>query len=259
MPKIASTIFAAAIVLPLSAPATAADAFKPSIEEQVKLGQKAAAEDRKKYKILPDTDYRVKLIRRIGQSLVASMPAKERNKPFVYSFDVIESKEVNAYAYPGGATFFYTGLLDKLKNEDEVAGVIGHEITHALQEHWARGYSDGLKKQLGIGALLGILGANDTLYDVSGIVLGLDSLKYSRKNELAADGNGYSLVVGSGYNPQGMVNVFTMFQEMKGKKGSGFETYLSTHPDDKTRIDRLNAQIKKAKQPFPAMRPLPKG
>ena len=101
---------------------------KPSVEQQIDLGKRAAAELRKSEKVLPASDPRVKLVRRIGRRLLSSIPASEN---WEFSFDVIQSKQVNAFALPGGPTFIYTGLLDKLKTEDELAGIMGHTHTHA--------------------------------------------------------------------------------------------------------------------------------
>ncbi|MEJ5171131.1 MAG: M48 family metalloprotease, partial [Fimbriimonadales bacterium] len=104
-----------------------ADLFRPSKEDQVKLGQRAAGELRKKEKVLPDDDPRVALLRRIAGRIVDQLPEADR-KTWKFSFDVIESKDVNAFALPGGPVFFYTGLLSKLGTEDQVAAVLAHEV-----------------------------------------------------------------------------------------------------------------------------------
>src|SRR5690349_13519148 len=136
-------ITAAVLGLALQAGVAQADIFKPSVKDQIELGQQAAAQVRKEERTLPDSDPRVRLIRRIGQRLVSLIPQSERDKkPFQYSFDVISSKEINAFALPGGPVFFYTGLLDNLTTEDQVAGVLAHELAHVRYEHWASAYAD---------------------------------------------------------------------------------------------------------------------
>jgi beta-barrel assembly-enhancing protease len=98
-----------------------AQSLKPDFKTQLKLGKEAAAELRKKEKTLPATDQRVKFLTMLGNKIIATIPAKElKARPYEFTFDVIESKEVNAFALPGGPVFFYTGLLEKLKTTDEL-------------------------------------------------------------------------------------------------------------------------------------------
>ncbi|MBS1707896.1 MAG: M48 family metalloprotease [Armatimonadetes bacterium] len=231
-----------------------ADPFRPSISDQIKLGKEAAEQVRKKEKVLPDTDGRVKELRRLGKMLVDLIPAKEKkDRPFVYSFDVVESKEVNAFALPGGPIFFYTGLLDKLKNEDEVVGILGHEMTHIRNQHWASAYADNMKRQLGIVAILTIVKANNDIFNMAGAadtVFG--SLPYSRKHESEADTVGFDLMVQAGYNPQGMADVFTMLGKVS--KGGGPE-FLNTHPDSANRVKAIEKRIKDSGKTFPPERP----
>ena len=102
-------------LLLVSAPAVNADAFKPSKGDQVKLGKRAAEDLRKKEKVLPASDERVRILRKVASRLLANVD--DGKDPWEYSFDVIESKEVNAFALPGGPTFFFTGLLDRLQHD----------------------------------------------------------------------------------------------------------------------------------------------
>lgn len=230
-----------------------ADPFKPSTSQQIKLGQDAAKEIRadKKVKVLPESDPRVKELRRFGAMLVNQIPANERKATgFTYTFDVIDSKEVNAFALPGGPIFFYTGLLEKMKTEDQLVGVLGHELTHIRKEHWARQYSTKIKEQLGILVLLGLAKANK---DISNIVLTASdvySLRYSRSHESESDAIGYEMVVNAGYNPQGMADIFKIFASMGGR---GPE-FLNSHPDASKRAEAIESRIKKAGTRFPAQR-----
>jgi len=171
-------LVAAVAVIGFSSAAAPADQFKPSKAQQVKLGMQAADQIRKKEKVLPDSDPRVRLVRRIGERLVAASDMKDQ--PWKFSFDVIESKQVNAFALPGGPTFVYTGLLDKLESEDELAGVMGHELTHVFKEHWAKQYAETQKRQLGLGILLTVIHANSGIQNLGSVVDVLASTKYSR-------------------------------------------------------------------------------
>lgn len=229
-----------------------AQSLKPSIAKQIELGESAAAQVRKEEKILPASDPRVKEIQRIGAKLVAQIPEDEqKSKPFKYTFDIIENDQVNAFAFPGGPSFMYTGLLNKFQYEDEIAGVLAHEITHARHEHWARQYESALKRQLGITILLTLLRANDEWYTVGAMYDSLQGLQYSRGDELDADETGYDLVVKAGYNPQGMVSAFNKILAVGGSRPPEF---ISTHPDMKNRITKIEARMKEYRQRFPAMK-----
>lgn len=232
--------------------AAMAQDLRPSVAQQIKLGQDAKADILKKEKALPSSDPRVVEVRRIGRRIVEMIPTADRKKrPFQYSFDVIDSKDVNAFALPGGPVFMYTGLLDKLKTEDELAGILAHEVTHVQNQHWASAYADNQKRQLGIGLLLGVFGIGRTGTQIAGLVDTLAfSLPYSRKHEIEADDKGFDYMVKAGYNPNGMADVFELLAK-EGGGGSGAE-WLSTHPDNSRRVREIRERIAKSKRTYPA-------
>ncbi len=245
----------ALILFAAAAASGAADPFRPSVKDQIALGKKAKAQLAKEEKILPDSDPRVQEVRRLGRLLVERIPADERKKrPFEYTFDVVDNKELNAFAVPGGPIYFHTGLLDRLQTEDQVAGILAHEIIHVRNQHWASAYADQTKRQLGILVVLSILNAGSSAYDVAGLADAFFvGLPYSRKHENEADRVGFDLAASSGFNPQGMVDVFKVLKEASGgKKGPG--EWASTHPDTDKRINTLESRVKAAKDPFPAQR-----
>ncbi len=228
------------------------DMFKPSPAQQVELGKRAADDLRKKEKVLPSTDPRVRLVRRIGQKLIKTF---KDDKPWQFSFDVIESKQVNAFALPGGPTFIYTGLLDKLKTEDELAGVMGHELTHVRREHWAYAYRDSQQHQLGLTVLLMVLRANSNVANIASISDDLVfNLPFSRKHESEADTGGLHMMIEAGFNPQGIVDAFKLLADLAGK-GAPPEI-LSDHPSDTKRIKSMQSQIDAMHKTFPSATPL---
>jgi len=229
-----------------------AQSLKPSRNEQIKAGQEFAVQIRKEQQILPATDLRVKLLREVGEKILAATATK--GDPFNFTFDVVESKEINAFAVPGGPVFFYTGLIDQLKTVDELAGVMAHEITHIKREHWARSVEDSQKRNLFLIAI-GLIArpSNDVMRGAS-LVNSVYGLKYSRGHETQSDDDGVIGMVKAGYNPEGMALVFETFRRLK--KEAPVEL-LSTHPDDKNRINRIRAKAKAYKRNFPALTPLP--
>jgi beta-barrel assembly-enhancing protease len=236
-----------------AAPASA-DAFKPGKGDQIKLGKRAADELRRKERVLPSSDERVRLLRRVASRILSVVD--DRNQPWEYSFDVIDSKQVNAFALPGGPMFFYTGLLDKMQTEDELAGVVAHELVHIRKEHWANAYAESQKRNLGLSLLLILSRANRTVADVASISNDLlFNLPYSRRMEQEADDQGYEAMVKAGYNPTGMANVFRMLERQS--KGGKPPEFLSDHPSDRARISRIEKKIDASGRSFPAQRPLP--
>lgn len=227
------------------------------MRDQVKLGQRASKEIREKEKVLPDGDPRVILLRQVAQRLIATLPEKERKeKPWIYSFDVIQNKEINAFALPGGPVFFYTGLLERLTTVDQLAGILGHELTHVRSEHWARDYARSLEQNalITIGGML--LGVNGTLMQGVGLfeTLGL-ALPRSRRAETEADRIGFEMMVQAGYNPTGMVEVFKMLHATGPKKAP--PEFMSTHPDELKRIRTLEEMVAKKAGTYPPSTPMP--
>lgn len=233
---------------------SSADMFKPSAKEQVQLGQKVAAQIRKEEKVLPDSDPRVKFLRQLGAKLLAASPDDQKAQ-WQYSFDVIESKEVNAFALPGGPVFFYTGLLDKMQTEDQVAAVVGHELIHVRKEHWANMYAKSQKESLLLNVALILGRANRTIADLSNLGRQVfNDLRYSRNAETESDDQGMQLMVRAGYNPEGMADTFRLLKKIS-QGGKGWE-FLSDHPDDDRRIKRVEENILKLNQTFPAQKKL---
>jgi predicted Zn-dependent protease len=230
----------------------AGDPFKPSKSDQLRLGRSAAGDVRKKEPVLPDSDVRVQLVRTVGRKLLRTF--NDRNQPWEYTFDVIDSPEVNAFALPGGPSFIYTGLLAKMKTEDEVAAVMGHEITHARREHWAYQQRDSNKASgaLLLGALFGV--QQDVLRGAATGYTFFVNLPFSRKHETEADKQGFDMMVAAGYNPQGMVALFELLRrESQGGKPPEF---FSSHPDDRNRINNVKKWTQELNRSFPDTRPL---
>ena len=233
--------------------ALAGDIFKPSVQDQIKLGQRAAEGLREEMTILEDDDPRVMELRRLGRTLVMNIPEKDREaKPFQYTFDVVDSEEINAFALPGGPVFFFTGLLEKIETEDQLISILAHEITHVQKEHWASAYADQQKRQIGLLILLVLLDANDTLFNVAAVSDELlFTLPFSRRHESEADRIGYDMVVEANFNPQGMVDVFKMLKEVAGGGGGDFDEYFSTHPNHDRRIRDIEKRIEESETEFP--------
>ncbi|HVL37951.1 MAG TPA: M48 family metalloprotease, partial [Fimbriimonadaceae bacterium] len=220
----------AGLALTLGTALPAEAQFKPGKADQIKLGRQASQQVRQKERVLPSHDPRVQTLRRVADRLLSTVSPNPRDEPWEYTFDVIDNKQINAFALPGGPIYFYTGLLDRLQTEDQLAGILAHEIMHIRNEHWASAYNDNQKRQLGIGVLLTLLRANRTAFDIAGVADTLVfTLPYSRRHETEADERGMDMMIRAGYNPMGMADVFRILDQAAG--GGRAPEFLSSHPD----------------------------
>ena len=216
--------------------------FKPS--QDVQLGRQAAAQVRRQLPQLNDgpTDA---LIERIGRRLVAAVPVRMAQPSFRYSFDVVNLREINAFALPGGPMFLHRGMLQAARTDDEVAGVMAHELSHVVLRHGTLQAAKAQKFQLGAlaGQVLGsIVGGTKGAIIAQGSQIGLGTyfLKYSREYEREADLLGAQLMARAGYDPRHMAQMFRTIQQQGGNRGPEF---LSDHPDPG---NRHNAIIREA-------------
>ncbi len=140
-----------AATLPLLETSASADIFTPSVSDQKRLGEQAAAQVLQQYHEVRDS--RARDFRHVGERLADSLSPQEHG-PWDYRFRVIQSKEVNAFALPGGNMFMFTGLMDRIHSDDELAAVTGHEMTHVRKQHWAKAVAERTKRELGLGIIL---------------------------------------------------------------------------------------------------------
>jgi predicted Zn-dependent protease len=213
------------------------------VADQKKLGNQASEEILKKYKEVKDD--RARSFRRVGDKLIASLTAKEKG-PWDYSFRVVESKEVNAFALPGGPMFIHTALLDRINSADELSAVTAHEIAHVREQHWAKQYESEVKRTLGIELLLGVTRTRGAVADIARVGNSLLSLSYSRKEEDQADDRGLSNMFAAGYDLEGMVDLFETLQKATGNKNEGPD-FMRSHPLTKDRIKRTKERIERMK------------
>ena len=178
-------------------------------------------------------------VRQIAQRLIAQTGALRRDAPdWSWETNVIGSKDVNAWVMPGGKIAVYTGLIERLHpSDDELAAVMGHEISHALREHGreraSRAVGQGVALDI-IGAAVGLSGLGK---DLSRVVLEVTvNLPNSRTHETEADRLGVELAARAGYDPRAAIS---LWEKMQGLGGSQTPQFLSTHPSYATRVDDL--------------------
>ena len=212
-----------------------------SKQQQEQIGMQAAAEVYKQMPVLPDSSPETQYIRRIGQRLVSVIP-QEYSWP--YEFHVVQQKEINAFALPGGQMFVNVGTITSADNEAQLAGVMAHEMSHVYMQHSAKQMEKASVTQ-GIAGLLGaVLGGSNSVWGGlarAGIQFGAGSLmmKYSRGDEAQADAVGAIILYKAGYSPMAMAQ---FFQKLAAQGGSGPQ-FLSDHPNPGNREQAIEKEI----------------
>jgi Zn-dependent protease with chaperone function len=165
----------------------------------------------------------------------------ERAVGWQWEVNLIGSPQINAFCMPGGKIAFYWGILSKLKlSDDEVAMVMGHEMTHALREHGRAQIGKQAATQAGIGLLAGLFGWGNTGRQVAGMGGQLLSLKYSRDDETEADLIGLELAARAGYDPQAALS---LWRKMEAASRGAPPAFLSDHPSNPDRLSVIAANI----------------
>ena len=217
------------------------NSFSPA--DDVRLGRQAAAQVRQELPMLNDRATE-QLVERIGARLAGAVPARFRHPGFRYTFDVVNRREINAFALPGGPMFLNRGMLQAARTDDEVAGVMAHELSHVVLRHGTLQAAKAQKFQLGAiaGQVLGsIVGGRkgDIIAQGSQIGLGTYFMKYGREYEREADLLGAQIMARAGYDPRHMANMFRTIQRQGGQRGP---EWLSDHPDPGNRYTAINRE-----------------
>ncbi|RMB56339.1 M48 family peptidase [Dokdonia sinensis] len=207
-------------------------------EQEIAIGlQHAPAMAEQHGGLHPDRELQAS-IDRIGNRLVQASIASET--PYQYDFHLLrDDQTVNAFALPGGQIFITYALLSQLENEDQVAGVLGHEIGHVLGKHSAeRVASSDLWQTISMGAEVG-----GGLGQQAGAIGQNVLLGNGRDDELESDDLGVKFMMRAGYDPNEMMGVMRILKAASG--GSRVPEFQSTHPDPENRIEHIKESIEK--------------
>jgi Zn-dependent protease with chaperone function len=219
------------------------DKNKYSPADDVKLGREAADQVRKEMPLVRDGAVD-EWVQSVGRRLVNAIPAEHRHPEFTYTFEVVNQKDINAFALPGGPMFLNRGMIEAAKSEGEVAGVMGHEISHVALRHGTAQATKGQKFQLGaiLGQVAGaVVGGTAGAIIAQGSQFGLGTyfLKYGRDYERQADLLGAQILARAGYDPREMAN---MFKTIEAQGGSRQPEWMSSHPNPGNRYDAINRE-----------------
>lgn len=201
------------------------------------------------------------MVKRVGRRLATAVEnylrqhgASGEIQNFSWEFNLVQSKEANAFCMPGGKIVVYEGLLPYTQNENALAIVLGHEIAHAVAKHSAEQMSKQIRQTYGTQILGTVLnsavgsGVGDIASAVAQQGFSFANLKYSRANESEADHIGLIFAAMAGYNPR---EAIPFWQRMSGGKSSGSDIF-SDHPSDTKRIAALQQLMPEAEKYYRA-------
>ena len=212
--------------------------------QEVALGHAMAKEISTSEKELPDPQWQAYLSG-VGGRLVAVCDRKD----IEYHFTVIESDQINAFATPGGYVYFYTGLLNMMDNEGELAAVMAHELSHVVARHGAKRLQAAMGASMAYQLVTGDT-KSETFKAAVGIGMNLLFAGYSRDAEREADDFAVTYMIRAGYDPNAME---TMFDKLaaSGSQSNAFEKLVSSHPETEERIRNTKAAVA-GQKPLPA-------
>jgi predicted Zn-dependent protease len=215
-------------------------AISLSPQEEIAIGlQSAPGMEQQHGGLHPRSDYQA-LVDNVGNKLVNSSIAKET--PYKYEFHLLaDPNTINAFALPGGQIYITYALFSKLDNQDQLAGVLGHEIGHVLGKHSNERITNSKYWQTLI--------MGSSAIDMGGIAQQYGQgqlLKNGRGDELESDELGVKFMIDAGYNPEEMIGVMQILKAAAGP--NRVPEFQSTHPDPENRIEKIREAIKKYKK-----------
>ena len=217
-----------------------------SVEQDVEIGRQSAAEAERQLPLLRDSSVE-SYVERVGRRLADAASGPK----FPYTFKVVNASDINAFALPGGPTYVTRGLLDAVRNEGELAGVMAHEISHVALRHGTNQASKAYLAQAGLGILGGILGGGggsstaQILQAVGGLGMNALFLKFSRTAETQADILGTQIMARAGYDPQAMATMFQLLNSKQGREPGKVAQFFSDHPNPANREAAVRQEAQK--------------
>ncbi|MFN2598281.1 MAG: M48 family metalloprotease [Pyrinomonadaceae bacterium] len=208
-------------------------------QQDVEVGRRSAEQIAHQVPLLNDQPT-LNYVRALGARLAAKAPGEK----FPYEFNVIATRDINAFALPGGFVFVNAGAIMAAKDEGELAGVMAHEITHVALRHGTSQASKAYLAQKGLGILGRVFGRDNDLGQVVGAVGGVGAnmlfLRFGRTAESQADLEGARIMADAGYDPRDMAAFFKTLEQQGGDRPPEF---LSDHPDPGNRAAAIAQEL----------------
>ena len=211
-----------------------------SQQQEVEMGQQYSQQIDQQLPLVTDPELN-RYINVLGDSIAMLADSRE----LTWTFRIVDSKQVNAFAVPGGFIYINRGLIERAQNMSQVAGVLGHEIGHVTERHSVKQMQKAQGANVGV-TLACVLTrvcegqAAGALINVAG---GAVFAKFSRSDEQEADREGVKNVVRAGVDPNGIPEMFEILLEERSRNPGAMEAWFATHPLEEDRIRATRAQI----------------
>lgn len=211
-----------------------------STQQEVQLGREYAQQINAQLPIVDDPEIN-RYLTRLGDSL--ARVADNRNLD--WRFFIVDSRDVNAFAVPGGFIYINRGLIERMTSMSQLAAVVGHEIGHVTQRHSVEQMAKQQRANVGITLACVLTRACGTQAANQAIGLGANALfaRFSRADEAEADRVGLDYVVRAGIDPTGMPETFRILMAERARRPEGVDTWFITHPLEEDRIRQAEAII----------------
>jgi predicted Zn-dependent protease len=213
-----------------------------STEQEIQLGLQSAPQMAQQHGGLHPDQRAQDFLDNVGKRLANTATGSQSLYP--YDFHLLaDDRVVNAFALPGGQTFITAALFNRLENEDQLAGVMGHEIGHVIERHGAErmaktGFVQGLIQSVMIGT-----GGDATMAQIANVVGNYANMKYGRDQELESDNWGVKLMIEAGYDPEALIGVMDILEDASG--GSSVPEFQSSHPSPENRRELIREAIER--------------
>ena len=211
----------------------------PSEDEETRISREFRREAKKYFKFINNPEAE-RYVDRIGRRILAATGPLS----FEYRFFVIEDDQLNAFSVPGGSIYMNTGLIERAKTTDEVAGVLGHEITHAKGHHMARSSGPDAISILSLLTMV-LLAKSGSGGQAAGMVgqavAATRQLAFSRQLEMEADTLGTRYMAAAGYDPKGTIAFLKILDQERALNPIDVPAYILSHPVSQERI--ANAEL----------------
>src|SRR6476469_1055556 len=211
-----------------------------SQDQEVQLGRQNAAEINAQLPIVTDPAV-AGYIQDLGQSIAS----KTSRSDLEWHFYVVNTKQVNAFALPGGFVYVNRGLIESADKLDELTGTLGHEIGHVIQRHSVKQMQSAQKANVGVAVLCTLTNICHSGLGQAAVQVGGTALfaRHSRLDELQADSEGVVNVTRAGYDPQGIPDLFSVLLKERQYQPTKVEGWFASHPLEEARIAKAKQQI----------------
>lgn len=209
--------------------------------QEIILGRNMDMQVKRKFKLIDDVEMEKRL-----NSIAYKIAAASHRQDLIYRFKIINDKELNAFALPGGFVYVHNGLI-QAATDDELACVLGHEIGHIAARHSVKKLETAIGYNLAMSIALSLIDKNTAMQIMSQAVdqfFTVGSLYYSRKDELLADKLSVRYAKKAGFNPRAMITFFEKLKKESERRGPKIKIYLlSSHPAIEERINNIESEI----------------